>query len=177
MVVIMNKLIPNINDLVNDLQNINLNILKGRLERGNILNRIKKEKAYIGYDSYCNSWHEFLECINLNRETARQDMEIYTEFSYFLLESHKEELMQTSYERLVRLLPIVKKHPETKMELLTMANQSNRKDFDINVKGLKGLRTEDNCHTDFAQSQIYEKCNCCNQFRRRKDLEITNIAI
>ena len=58
--------------------------------------------------------------------------------------------MQTSYERLVRLLPIVKKHPETKMELLTMANQSNRKDFDINVKGLKGLRTEDNCHTDFA---------------------------
>ena len=110
----MSKLIANINELVNDLKNINLNILKGRLERGNILGRIKDSKAYIGYDSYCSTWHEFLECINLNRETARQDMEIYNEFSYFLHEKHKEELMQTSYERLVRLLPIVKKYPETK---------------------------------------------------------------
>ena len=76
------ELSKNVFELIEDLKSIDISILKGRLERGNILLRIKNEKAYLGYDSYCNTWHEFLEAIHLNRETARQDMEIYSEFSF-----------------------------------------------------------------------------------------------
>ena len=157
----MSNLIPNISELVDELKNINLNILRGRLERGNILNRIKNEKAYVGYDSYCETWHQFLECLNLNRETARQDMEIYNEFSHFLLQSQKEELMQTSYERLVRLLPLVKQHPETKLELIQMAHRSNRTDFDNNVRELKNLTATDSCENCMEEVIILHKCKCC----------------
>lgn len=141
----MSSLVAHVNDLVDELKNINLTILKGRLERGNILNRIKNEKAYIGYDSWCETFHQFLECINLNRETARQDMEVYKEFSYYLLEKHREELLQTSYERLVRLLPIVRKEPNMKKSLVDMAHRSNRADFDNNIRELKGKIPTDQC--------------------------------
>lgn len=141
----MSSLVASVNDLVEDLKNINLTILRGRLDRGNILIRIKKDKAYIGYDSYCETFHQFLECINLNRETARQDMEVYKEFSYFLLEKHREELLQTSYERLVRLLPVVRRAPQKKKELIDMAHRSNRADFDNNLRELKGKLPTDQC--------------------------------
>lgn len=141
----MSSLVAHVNDLVDELKNINLTILKGRLERGNILNRIKNEKAYIGYDSWCETFHQFLECINLNRETARQDMEVYKEFSFYLLEKHREELLQTSYERLVRLLPIVRKEPNMKKSLVDMAHRSNRADFDNNIRELKGKIPTDQC--------------------------------
>lgn len=145
MVATMSSLVAHVNDLVDELKNINLTILKGRLERGNILNRIKNEKAYVGYDSWCETFHQFLECINLNRETARQDMEVYKEFSYYLLEKHREELLQTSYERLVRLLPIVRKEPNMKKSLVDMAHRSNRADFDNNIRELKGKIPTDQC--------------------------------
>ena len=145
MVATMSSLVAHVNDLVDELKNINLTILKGRLERGNILNRIKNEKAYIGYDSWCETFHQFLECINLNRETARQDMEVYKEFSFYLLEKHREELLQTSYERLVRLLPIVRKEPNMKKSLVDMAHRSNRADFDNNIRELKGKIPTDQC--------------------------------
>lgn len=141
----MSSLVAHVNDLVDELKNINLTILKGRLERGNILNRIKNEKAYVGYDSWCETFHQFLECINLNRETARQDMEVYKEFSFYLLEKHREELLQTSYERLVRLLPIVRKEPNMKKSLVDMAHRSNRADFDNNIRELKGKIPTDQC--------------------------------
>lgn len=145
MVATMSSLVAHVNDLVDELKNINLTILKGRLERGNILNRIKNEKAYVGYDSWCETFHQFLECINLNRETARQDMEVYKEFSFYLLEKHREELLQTSYERLVRLLPIVRKEPNMKKSLVDMAHRSNRADFDNNIRELKGKIPTDQC--------------------------------
>ena len=56
-------------DIVNKLARININILRGRLERGGILKEIKEKKLYVGYDSYVSSWSEFLDTINLNRET------------------------------------------------------------------------------------------------------------
>jgi|TARA_R110000824_G_scaffold160056_1_gene334725 hypothetical protein len=155
------ELSKNVYDLVKDLKNIDISILKGRLERGNILQRIKTGKAYINYDSYCSTWHEFLEAVHLNRETARQDMEIYNEFSYFVLEQSAENLRQTSYERLVRLLPIVKKDPEKKRELFEMATRSNRADFDNNVRELKGLVATDSCENCMQEFIVLHKCKCC----------------
>jgi hypothetical protein len=151
----------NVFELIEDLKSIDISILKGRLERGNILLRIKNEKAYLGYDSYCNTWHEFLEAIHLNRETARQDMEIYSEFSFYVLEQTRENLKQTSYERLVRLLPIVKKEPQMKKELLEMATRSNRADFDNNVRELKGLTATDSCKDCMQEYIVLHKCKCC----------------
>ena len=43
----MSSIVAHVNDLVDELKNINLTILKGRLERGNILNRLKNEKANV----------------------------------------------------------------------------------------------------------------------------------
>ena len=72
------------NEIVDKLAQINVNILRGRLERGGLLKTIKMKKLYVGYDSYVNTWAEFLDAINLNRETARQDMEVYDAFSHFI---------------------------------------------------------------------------------------------
>jgi len=157
----MSSMITHVNELVEDLKNIDISILKGRLERGNILQRIKTEKAYINYDSYCSTWHEFLEAIHLNRETARQDMEVYAEFSFYVLEQSKESLKKTSYERLVRLLPIIKKEPEKKRELFEMATRSNRADFDNNVRELKGLVATDSCEDCMQEFVVLHKCKCC----------------
>jgi hypothetical protein len=157
----MSSMIPHINELIEDLKNIDISILKGRLERGNILQRIKTEKAYINYDSYCSTWHEFLEAVHLNRETARQDMEVYTEFSFYVLEQSKESLKKTSYERLVRLLPIIKKEPEKKRELFEMATRSNRADFDNNVRELKNLIATDSCENCMEEVVVLHKCKCC----------------
>ena len=149
----------NLYDLVDDLKKIDLSILKGRLDRGSILLRIKNEKAYLGYDSYCNTWHDFLEAIQVNRETARQDMEIFKEFSEYVLENADFE--HTSYERLVRLLPFAKKEPEKKQELIEMAQRCNRKDFDNNVRELKGKVATDSCENCMSDYIVLHKCKTC----------------
>ena len=171
----MSNLIQTLPELVDELKNINIGILRGRLERGNILKRIKENKAYIGYDSYCQNWNEFLEAVGINRETARQDMEIYEEFSYYL--NQKVELLANcSYERLVRLLPVAKKDPDLKASLLDMAATASRTDFDNNVKELKGKVPSDKCLSietcENKQSIILEKCTICGLTFRRKDLEL-----
>ena len=171
----MSNLIQTLPELVDELKNINITILKGRLERGNILKRIKENKAYIGYDSYCQNWNQFLEAVGINRETARQDMEIYGEFSYYLMQK-VELLANCSYERLVRLLPVAKKEPDLKASLLDMAATASRTDFDNNVKELKGKVPSDKCLSietcENKQSIILEKCTICGLTFRRKDLEI-----
>ncbi len=174
----MNSLVQRLPDLIEELKNINITILTGRLERGNILSRIKKSKAYIGYDSYCDTWNQFLEAIGINRETARQDIEIYNEFSYYLMQ--KADLMANcSYERLVRLLPVVKKEPDLKNSLLEMAASANRNDFDNNVKELKGKIPSDKCLSietcENKQTIILEKCTICGLTFRRKDLEFWDL--
>ena len=172
----MNKtnLVQTLPELVDELKNINIGILKGRLERGNILKRIKENKAYIGYDSYCETWNQFLEAVGINRETARQDMEVYDEFSYYLNE-RLDLLANSSYERLVRLLPVVKLKPNDKSTLLDMAATASRADFDNNLREIKGKVPSDNCLSldtcDNKQTIILEKCTICGLTFRRKDLE------
>jgi len=155
------------------LKTINISILKGRLERGNILKNIKANKSYLNHDGYVNSWDSFIDAIGINRETARQDIDIFEQFSFYIL-GKKEILQSCSYERLVRLLPIVKKEPQMKIELLEMATKSNRADFNNNIRELKGMVPADKC-VDVSKcdepSQIYEKCMTCNAFVRREDLE------
>jgi len=154
-----------LNDTINKLAQINVNILRGRLERGGILKSIKIKKLYIGYDSWVSSWSEFLDTINLNRETARQDMEVYDAFSHFLM--HRIDLLEScSYERLVRLLPIVKKDPDKRDSLLEMTAKSRRVDFDNNLRELKGLTATDTCQEHFTETQLFERCAKCGQFRK-----------
>lgn len=147
-------------DIVNKLARININILRGRLERGGILKEIKEKKLYVGYDSYVSSWSEFLDTINLNRETARQDMEVYDAFSHFLM--HRVDLLEScSYERLVRLLPIVKKDPDSRDDLLEMTARTRRVDFDNNLKELKGHTATDSCRDCMQEVIVLHKCKCC----------------
>ena len=159
--------------ILEHLKDVNLAILKGRLERGMWLKRIKIEKLYIGYDGWVSTWAEFLDNVSIARETARQDMEIYEEFSAFLQNTPK--LMDTlSYERLVRLLPVVKKEPDLKKSLLDMASTASRADFDNNVKELKGKVADDKCVNPqdcTSPKIILEKCQICGVIYRRKDLE------
>jgi hypothetical protein len=146
--------------IVDKLAKINVNILRGRLERGGLLKTIKLKKLYIGYDSYVNSWAEFLDTINLNRETARQDMEVYDAFSHFLM--HRIDLLEScSYERLVRLLPIVKKDPDSRDDLLEMTARTRRVDFDNNLKELKGGTATDSCENCMQEVIVLHKCKCC----------------
>tara|TARA_R100000353_G_scaffold175574_1_gene146294 strand:+ start:253 stop:792 length:540 start_codon:yes stop_codon:yes gene_type:complete len=159
--------------ILEHLKDVNLAILKGRLERGMWLKRIKTEKLYVGYDGWVSSWAEFLDNVAIARETARQDMEIYDQFAAYLQNTPK--LMDTlSYERLVRLLPVVKKEPDLKQSLLDMASTASRADFDNNVKELKGQVADDKCinPTDCTSPKIIlEKCQICGVIYRRKDLE------
>ena len=165
--------VSQIDSIVDKLSQINVNILRGRLERGALLKTIKTKKLYLGYDSYVNTWAEFLDTINLNRETARQDMEVHDEFSHFLM--HRIDLLEKcSYERLVRLLPVVKKNPESKDELLEMTATTRRVDFDNNIKEKKGLVPSDKCVNPSecdASKIILERCGICGVTYRRKDLE------
>ena len=148
------------NDIVEKLAQINVNILRGRLERGGILKTIKLKKLYVGYDSYVSSWSEFLDTINLNRKTARQDMEVHDAFSHFLM--HRVDLLEScSYERLVRLLPIVKKDPDSKDKLLEMTARTRRVDFDNNLKELKGNTATDSCEDCMQEVVVLHKCKCC----------------
>jgi|TARA_R100001163_G_scaffold61174_1_gene50965 hypothetical protein len=159
--------------ILDHLKDVNLAILKGRLERGMWLKRIKSEKLYIGYDGWVGTWAEFLDVVTIARETARQDMEIYDQFAAFLQSNPK--LMDTvSYERLVRLLPVVKKQPEHKPTLLDMAAKASRTDFNNNIREMKGLVADDKCinPTDCTSPKIIlEKCQICGVIYRRKDLE------
>jgi hypothetical protein len=172
----MNKsnLVQALPELVEELKSININILKGRLDRGNILTRIKDQKAYINYDSYCETWDQFLEAVGINRETARQDMQICKEFSQYLL-GRLDLLQNCSYERLVRLLPVAKQKPELKSSLLDMAASANRTDFDNNLREIKGKMPSDNCLSletcEDKRTIILEKCTICGLTFRRKDLE------
>ena len=158
--------------ILNQLKNVNLAILKGRLERGMWLKKIKIEKLYIGYDGWVHTWSEFLDNISIARETARQDMEIYDEFATYL-QSNPELMNQITYERLVRLLPVVKK-AQSKSILLDMAASSSRTDFDNNIKELKGQVADDKCINPADCSSpkiILERCQICGVTYRRKDLE------
>jgi len=164
------KLIQTLPELVDDLKKINISILRGRLERGNILKRIKESKSYINYDSYCSNWNEFLEAVGINRETARQDMEIYEQFSYYLY-SRLDLMTNCSYERLVRLLPVVKSQKtnlnQTTQQLLEMAAESNRTDFDNNIRELKGQIPSDMCEHEETITLI--RCVKCGFTIRKKD--------
>jgi len=158
-----------IESIVGRLRSINVTILKGRLERGAYLLALKQEKLYVGYDSYCDTWNSFLEAINLPRETARQDMKIYLLFAEYL-NANALWLQNIPYERLVRLLPVAENMTCEKdvADVLNMALESNRKDFDNNLKELKGLMPTDNCPNCFVNPQIYEKCVSCGEFRRKE---------
>ncbi|QDP60285.1 MAG: hypothetical protein Unbinned834contig1000_51 [Prokaryotic dsDNA virus sp.] len=147
--------------LVGQLHLININILKDRLRRGAILEQIKEKKLYVNYDSYVETWEQFLECIQLNRETARQDMQIYYEFADYLFK--EEHLMGTSYERLVRLLPLVRKEPLQKEALLHMARDANRPDFENNLRELKGKMPTDKCEDCTDTPIILKKCRVCGK--------------
>jgi hypothetical protein len=162
-----NKLAPTLQDYIYQLSQINIGILKGRLERGNILIKLKESKAYVGYDSYCDTWDSFLEAINISRETARQDMDIFKEFAFHLYEQRN---LNVRYERLVRLLPIVKKEPQMKQGLVEMATISNRADFDNNLRELKGKIPTDSCGRCFERVQKFEKCIYCGKFRIIEDI-------
>ena len=72
--------------ILDQLKSINITILKGRLQRGMLLQKLKNQKLYVGYDGWVETWVEFLDSISLSRETARQDMEIYNEFWNYLNE-------------------------------------------------------------------------------------------
>ena len=83
-------------------------------------------------------------------------------------------LESCSYERLVRLLPIVKKNPDSKDELLEMTAKTRRVDFDNNLKEMKGLVPDDQCVNPEqcdAPKIILERCGVCGVTYRRKDLE------
>lgn len=158
-----------VESLVDKLRSINVTILKGRLERGAYLLAIKQEKLYVNYDSYCLTWNDFLEAINLPRETARQDMKIYLLFAEYL-NANSMWLQNIPYERLVRLLPIAENMTCEKDvgDILNMALESNRRDFDNNLKELKGLMPTDTCVNHFVNPQTYEKCTVCGEFRRKE---------
>ena len=166
------------NQLLTKLQTINLTVLKGRLERGAILQHIKNNKLYVNYDSWVERWSDFLDCINLNRETARQDIEIFQEFSYYLT-TNPLLLQKCSYERLIRLLPVVREkkkdnHSVDLMPLLEMSVNTNRKDFDNNIKEMRGLIPDDQCINPQicdAPKMVFERCGVCGVTYRRKDLE------
>jgi hypothetical protein len=164
-----NKITP----YIDRLANINLAILKGRLERGMYLAKIKADKIYQGYDGWVHTWAEFLDNIGIARETARQDMEIYAEFASYVQANPK--LAETlTYERLVRLLPVVKLNPDIKPAVLEMASSASRSDFDNNIKELKGQVPDDKCVNPSECSSakiILEKCQICGVTYRRKDLE------
>jgi len=164
-----NKILP----YLQRLTNINLTILKGRLERGMYLSKIKVDKIYQGYDGWVHTWAEFLDNIGIARETARQDMEIYAEFASYVQANPK--LAETlTYERLVRLLPVVKSNPDIKPAVVEMAATASRFDFDNNVKELKGQTPDDKCvnPSDCTSPKIIlERCQICGVTYRRKDLE------
>jgi hypothetical protein len=162
----LSDMVVSIEDCVEKLRHINISILKGRLERGNILKHIKNTKAYVNYDSYVSNWNEFVEAIGINRETARQDMEVWEYFARQIMES-KERLETCSYERLVRLLPVVKKEQQMAEELVDMATRSNRADFNNNVRELKGQIAHDTCDRHFERVIEYEKCLHCGEFRKK----------
>ena len=61
---------PKLAPMLERLSNINLTILKGRLERGMYLSKIKVDKIYQGYDGWVHTWAEFLDNIGIARETA-----------------------------------------------------------------------------------------------------------
>ena len=155
------------------LNNINLAILKGRLERGMYLAKIKHDKVYQGYDGWVSSWTEFLDSIGIARETARQDMEIYAEFASYV-QANPKLAESLTYERLVRLLPVVKSNPDIKLKVIEMAATASRFDFENNVKELKGQTPDDKCinPSDCTSPKIIlEKCQICGVIYRRKDLE------
>ena len=155
------------------LSNINLAILKGRLERGMYLAKIKVDKVYQGYDGWVHTWGEFLDSIGIPKETARQDIEIYKEFASYVQANPK--LAETlTYERLVRLLPVVKSNPDIKSSVIEMAATASRFDFDNNIKELKGQTPTDKCvnPSDCTSPKIIlERCQICGVTYRRKDLE------
>jgi len=167
-----------IQQAVNRLSEINITVLKGRIERGALLLQLKNDKSYLGHDSWVNSWSDFLDCININRETARQDMEVFQEFAEEL--TNRPDLLNScSYERLIRLLPVIrlrKKEGTTigRVRLLEMTARSKREDFDNNLKEMKGLAPNDKCvdpsNCD-APKIILERCTICGVTYRRKDLE------
>tara|TARA_Y100000592_G_C5444794_1_gene305421 strand:- start:259 stop:783 length:525 start_codon:yes stop_codon:yes gene_type:complete len=154
--------------IVEKLKSINITILKGRLQRGMLLQKVKEQKLFLGYDGWVNTWAEFLDNINISRETARQDIEIYNEF-FDYLENEPLLLNTISYERLVRLLPVVKKDKSSLSKLLDMAARSNRTDFDNNIKEAKGLVPTDKCNCE--NLIILARCTICGVTYRRKDLE------
>ena len=160
--------------IIDVLQSVNIQLLKGRLQRGLLLKEIKDKKLYIGYEGWVSSWNDFTNCIWLSIETARQDMEIYKEFNEYL-ENQPLLYNQIPYERLVRLLPVVKsRQQKSHTDLLDMAARSSRADFDNNLRELKGKVPNDKCINPLncdSQKIILEKCQICGVIYRRKDLE------
>lgn len=164
---------PKLAPMLERLSNINLAILKGRLERGMYLSKIKVDKIYQGYDGWVHTWAEFLDNIGIARETARQDMEIYAEFASYV-QANPKLAESLTYERLVRLLPVVKSNPDIKPAVIEMAATASRFDFDNNVKELKGQTPDDKCvnPSDCTSPKIIlERCQICGVTYRRKDLE------
>lgn len=123
-----------------------------------ILKKIRDNEYYkdLGYDTFT----EYVQTpeIGFNPRTAYYYVEIY---EMFILEKGytPETLMDYSYDKLRKLLPIVRKESDTE-EVMDKALALKWTDFEKNYKEEK----ENNGHEDYLSAPEFYRCSDCGKW-------------
>ena len=129
------------------------------LKMGELLKVIRDNKFYevLGYDNFTS--YVINSELGFKRSTAYYYIEIF-EFFVQKLKWEQKKIVEMGYDKLIRLMPVIKKNPENEEELATDAEALRPYDFN------KKYRDEEkqNGHEDFLAPPEYFRCEKCGKW-------------
>lgn len=130
------------------------------LNMGKLLKIIRDNKFYkpLGYDNFTS--YVINSELGFKRSTAYYYIEIF-EFFAQKLKWKQEKIVEMGYDKLVRLMPVIKKNPEKVEELVTDAKVLRPYDFNKKYRDEK----KQEGHEEFLAPPEYFRCECHGKWK------------
>lgn len=146
-------------NLIEEIKQAKVGVIKGFLVMGKNLDKIQKEKLWTYYADHLEDFNSFLREIRVGISTAYNCMAIWRQFGELLISKN----LEIDYFRLVKLLPVAKE--EDKEDWLIKAQELDSSGFNNEIREAKGLVPTDKCEHD--GDKIYlERCQICGRIRK-----------
>lgn len=129
------------------------------LKMGELLKEIRDNNYYkeLGYDNFIS--YIVNSELGFKRSTAYYYISIF-EFFVEKLKWEQEKIVGMGYDKLVRLMPIIKKNPDNLEDLVTDAEVLRPYDFNKKYKD----EEKQNGHEDFLAPPEYFRCEKCGKW-------------
>jgi hypothetical protein len=125
------------------------------LARGEILSRLRDHKNYLKLGAHIKNMGDLYKELNITRKAGNHYERVYRRFKEYI-ESNALDISEVPLRRLIRLITV---GDEDLGHMVEQAKVLNEKDFDDEVKMLKGKPSYLDCSHE--EQEIHARCKRC----------------